>query len=269
MWEEDEALQNYLQSEVPTGKVRHSHSPTGAPIFFVHKKDGTVRICVDCRALNRLTIPNKYPLPLISKLLDKTKGGKLFTRLDLKNAYNLLRIAVGDKWKTAFMTKKGFFEYTIMPFGLINTFASFQEMTDTIFKDVEAYVWYLDDILIFGEKTEKEHQALVKKVLEKCVKHGLAVNLPKSKFHVKQTLFLGHIINGQQVQIDLAKLEVITKWPVPTKKKEVQVFLGFANYYQWFIVNYSSKARPLIELTRDVPFSWGFEQQAAFNELYQ
>jgi len=139
---------------------------------------------------------------------------------------------VGDEWKIAFRTKKGLFEYTVMPFGLMNAPASFQEMMDTIFKDAEGCVWYLDDILIFGGDTEEEHQALVKKVLEKCVEHGLAVNLPKSKFHVQQTLFLGHIVNGQQVQMDLAKLEVIAKWPVPTKKKEVQAFLGFANYYR-------------------------------------
>jgi len=140
IWEQDEALQNYLKSEVPTGKVRRSRSSTGTPILFVCKKDGTLRICVDYRALNRLTIPNKYPLPLISELLDKTKGGKLFTRLDLKNVYNLLRIAVEDEWKTTFRTKKGLFEYTVMPFGLMNAPASFQEMMDTIFKDVEGCV---------------------------------------------------------------------------------------------------------------------------------
>ena len=110
MWEEDAALQNYLKFEVPTGKVCNSHSATGAPILFVRKKDGTLHMCVDYRALNQLTILNKYPLPLISELLDKTKGGRLFTRLDLKNGYNLLRIAVGDEWKTAFRTKKGLFE---------------------------------------------------------------------------------------------------------------------------------------------------------------
>jgi len=176
---------------------------------------------------------------------------------------------VGDEWKTAFRTKKGLFEYTVMPFGLMNAPASFQEMMNTIFEDVEGCVWYLDNILIFGGKTEEEYQAIVEKVLEKCVEHGLPVNLPKCEFHVKQTLFLGHIINGQQVQMDPSKLEVMAKWPVPTKEKEVQAFLSFANYYRRFIVNYSSKARPLIELTKDIPFSWGSEQQAAFDELHQ
>jgi len=140
MWEEDEALQNYLKFKVPTGKVCRSRFSPGTPMLFVRKKDGTLHICVDYRALNRLTILNKYPLPLISELLDKTKGGKLFARLDLKNGYNLLKIAVGDEWKTAFRTKKGLFEYIVMTFGLMNAPASFQEAMDMIFKDVEGCV---------------------------------------------------------------------------------------------------------------------------------
>jgi len=151
----------------------------------------------------------------------------------------------------------------------MNAPASFQEMTNTIFNDIEGYVWYLDDILICERETEEEHQALVEKVLEKYVEYELAVNLPKSEFHVEQILFLGHIINGQQVQIDPAKLEVMAKWPVAIKKNKVQAFLGFANYYRQFIVNYSSKPRLLIKLTKDIPFSWTSEQQAAFDELCQ
>ena len=135
----------------------------------MRNKDGSLRLCVDYRALKRLTIPNKYPLPLISELLDKTRGGKWFTRLDLKNAYNLIRIAAGDKWKTAFRTKQGLFEYTVMPFGLTNAPASFQEMMDKIFKDMEGCIWYLNDILIYGGDTKAEHQATVEKVLQQCV----------------------------------------------------------------------------------------------------
>jgi len=142
-----------------------------------------------------------------------------------------------------------------MPFGLTNAPATFQEMMDTIFKDMEGCIWYLNDILIYGGDSEEEHQQLVEQVLQQCIKHGLAVNLTKSEFHVQETLFLGHIINGQQVQMDPTKLEAMSKWPTPTKKKEVQAFLCFANYYRRFIANYSGKARPVIELTRDVPFS--------------
>jgi len=240
-WEEDEALQTYLRDNLPTGKVRRSCSAAGAPILFVKKKDGSLRFCVDYRALNRLTIHNKYPLPLISELLDKTRGGKWFTKLDLKNGYNLIRIAAGDEWKTAFRTKKGLFEYTAMPFGLTNAPTTFQEMMDTIFKDMEGCIWYLDDILIYRGDSEEEHQQLVEQVLQQCIQHGLAVNLTKSEFHVQETIFLEHIINGQQVQMNPTKIEAKSKWPTPTKKKEVQAFLGFANYYRRFSANYSSK----------------------------
>ena len=188
-----------------------------------------MRLVIDYRALNRLTIRNKYPLPLISELLDKTQGGKWFTRLDLKNEFNLIRVAAGHELKTAFRTKKGLFEYTVMPFGLTIAAATFQEMMDTICKDEEGCVWYMDDILIYGGQTEADHQAYIKKILQQCVDHAFAVNLTKSELHVHETIFLGHIVYGSQVQMDPAKLENMFKWPVPTKKKEVQEFLGFAN----------------------------------------
>jgi len=209
-WEEDKALQTYLRKNLPTGKVRQSRPAAGAPILFVKKKDGSWRLCVDYRALNSLTIPTKYPLPLISELLHKTRGAKWFNRLDLKDGYNLIRIAVGNEWKTAFRTKKHLFEYTVMPFGLTHAPATIQEMMDTNFKDMEGCIWYLDDILIYGGDSEEEHRQLVEQVLQQCIKHGLAVNLPKSEFHVQVTLFLGHIINSQQVQMDPTKLEAIS-----------------------------------------------------------
>ena len=155
-WEEDEALRKYLKENIPTGKVRRSSSAATAPMLFVCKKDGSLRLCVDYRALNCLTIPNKYPLALISELLDKTRGRKWFTSLDWKNRYNLIRIAAGDEWKTALRTKQGLFEYIVIRFGLTNGPASFQEMMSTIFKDMEGCIWYLDNILIYGGDTEAE-----------------------------------------------------------------------------------------------------------------
>ena len=139
-WEEDEAVRKYSQENISTGKVRHSRSAAAAPILFVCKKDRSLRLCVDYRALKRLTLPNKYPLPLISELLDKTRGGTWFTRLDLKNSYNLIRIAAGDEWMTAFRTNQGLFEYIVMPFGLTNASASFQAMMDAIFKDMKGCI---------------------------------------------------------------------------------------------------------------------------------
>ena len=141
-------------------------------------------------------------------------------------------------WKTAFCTKQGLFEYAVMLFGLTNTPASFQQMIDTIFKDMEVCTWYLDCILICGGDTESENQAIVEKVLQQGVEHRLAVNLLKSRFHVHETMFLRHVISGQEVKIEPSKLETMSKWPIPTKKTEVQVFLNFANYYCRFIINY-------------------------------
>ena len=138
---------------------------------------------------------------------------------------------------------------------------------DIIFKDAEGCVWYMYDILIYGATTEAEHQAWVEEIVEQCVKHGLAVNLTKSEFHVHATIVLVHIVSGSQVQMDPAKLENMSKWLVPTKQTEVPAFLGFANYDRRFIENYSAKERPLINLTKDVPLSWGGQQQQAFDEL--
>ena len=139
-WEEDEAIRKYLHENITTGKVQCPRTAATAPILFVCKKDASLRLCVAYRSLNRLTIPNKYALLVIKELLDKTWGGKWFIRLDPKNSYNLIRIAVGDEWQKAFRTKQGIFEYTVMLFGLTNTPASFHKMIDTIFKDKEGCI---------------------------------------------------------------------------------------------------------------------------------
>src|SRR5258706_6448272 len=137
-------------------------------------------------------------------------------------------------------------------------------MMDEIFEGQEGTLWYLDDILIHGGNTEEEHQKIVEQVLERCLKHDLAINLEKSEFHKPEVEFLGHVINGTDIHMQQKKVDAILDWQTPTKKKEVQAFLGFANYYRRFIKNYSAKAKPLIELTKDVPFCWNQQQQEAF-----
>ena len=210
--------------------------------------------------LKRFTIRNKYAFPVISKLLEKIRDGKWFTQLDLKNGYNLIRVGSGHEWNTAFHTKEGLFACTVIPFVLTNARTTFREMMDTICIDEKCCVWYMYDILIYCAETTAEHQAYVQKTVQQCVNHGLAVYLTKSEFYIHETIFLGHIVNGSQVQMDPAKLKSMFKWPVPTKKKEVQAFLGFANYYCRFIENYTTKARHSIDLTNDVPFSYGHTQ---------
>jgi len=222
---------------------------------------------MDYRGLNKITTPNRYPLPLMNKLREKTQGSQWFTKLDLKNGYYLIWIKEGDEWKTAFKTKYGLYEYTVMPFRLINAPSSFQEMMDEVLQGIEEEVHYLDNILINTSGTEEENQASVKQVLEKLMNHDFAVNLSKSEFYVKETVFLGYVINGSEVKIDGAKIKTTEEWAVPQKKKELQVFLEFANYYQRFIRNYSQGTKPLTEFTKDVPLYWGHQQQMAFDEL--
>ena len=221
------------------------------------KKDSSLRLCLDYRGLNNLTILNKYPLLLLNELLEYTQEATWFMKLDMKNGYNLIRIASRDEQKTAFKMKKGLFEYMVIPFELTNAPTSFQQMMDTIFDDLEnaGVLWYVDDVLVYENNTEAKYQQIVEEVLRRYVEHDLAINLTKSEFHINKVIFLGYIINGSQNHIDLTKLEIISKQPQLMKKKEVQVFLGFANYYKRFIANYSHKARPLTELTKDVLFT--------------
>ena len=287
--EEEEALQKCLvEPEIlPAGKIKTSRSATAAPVLFVRKKNGSLRMCVDYRALNKLTIPNRYPLPRIDDLQEKVKGATWFTRLDLKNGYNLIRIKPGDEWKTAFKTKLGLYEYTVMPFGLMNAPSSFQEMMDEILRDLDTHtVWYIDDILIYsGHGTdsphptgsEAEHKWAVERVLQKLLDHNLAVNLAKSEFHVKEINFLGYLLGDNTLRMEPGKIEAIQQWETPTRKKEVQAFLEFANYYRRFIQDYARHVKPLSELTKgestgstgsmkstksakSIPFSWGQQQ---------
>ena len=161
----DEVLWKYLLENIPTGKLHRFHYALAASILFVCKKNGTLWIYIHYRSLYRLTIHNKYLVPLISKLEDKTRGGKWFTRLDLKNGYNLIRIVVGNEWKTASRTKQQLFKYTVIPFGLTLDPILFQEMKHTIFKEMEECIWYHNDIVIYGSNTDSKHPATVKKVL--------------------------------------------------------------------------------------------------------
>ena len=163
----------------------------------------------------------QVPLLLISELLDKTRGGQWFTRLDLKHVYSLIRIAAGDERKTAFHAQQGLNEYTVMPFGLTKALALFQEMMDTIFKAMKGCICYLHDILTYGGNIQAKHYAIVEKLLQQYVNHGPAVILLKGKFQVHETIFLEYVINSQEVKMDPSKLETMSKWPIPTKKKEV------------------------------------------------
>ena len=261
-------LRQYIDENLAKNFIRHSKSPAGAPILFVKKKDGSLRMCVDYRGLNKVTKKNRYPLPLISSLLEQLGSAKIFTKIDLRGAYNLVRIKEGDEWKTAFRTRYGHFEYNVMPFGLTNAPAVFQHMMNDIFREYldDFIVIYLDDILIFS-KNQDEHERHVRLVLEKLRERGLYAKLEKCMFHQLETEFLGYIATTKGLKMDSKKVEAIMGWEVPKTVRDVQCFLGFANFYRVFIKNYSQIATPLPRLTCKDKLEWGPSAQKAFEDL--
>ena len=260
------AMETYINDSLAAGIIRPSSSPLGAGFFFVSKKDKTLRPCIDFRGLNNITVKNKYPLPLISSAFEPLQGATVFSKLDLRNAYHLVRIRDGDEWKTAFNTPLGHFEYLVMPFGLTNAPAVFQALVNDVLRDfLDRFVFvYLDDILIFSSDLA-EHQLHVRQVLQRLLENKLFVKAEKCEFHVSSVGFLGYIIESGQVKTDPDKIKAVAEWPEPTSRKLLQRFLGFANFYRRFIRDYSRIAAPLTKLTSlAVPFRWTPEADQAF-----
>lgn len=267
--QEKEAMLQYLEENLSKGFIRKSTSPAGAPCFFVKKKDGSLRLCVDFRGLNEITVKNRYPLPLISELIRTVKDAKVFSALDLRGAYNLVRIAEGEEWKTAFRTPSGLFEYLVMPFGLANAPAVFQSMVDAIFSEFKDrfVVCYLDDILVFSQNHD-QHREHLRIVLERLRANNLFCKEEKCHFFTDKLLYLGYVISPQGVSMDPSKVESITNWPAPTSRREVQVFLGFANFYRKFIRHFAKTVRPLTRLLRkDADFFWDQATATAFKRI--
>jgi len=266
---ENQAMKEYIDDNLAKGFIRPSKSPAGAPCFFVKKKDGGLRLCVDFRALNKLTVKNRYPLPLFSDILARLSSAKIFTKLDLRGAYNLVRIRPGDEWKTAFRTRFGHFEYTVMPFGLTNAPAVFQHLMNDVFRDLldVTVICYLDDILIFSQDPA-DHTRHVIEVLRRLKEHGLYLKLEKCLFDASSVEYLGYIISVDGIRMDPSKIAAVTTWPTPTCVRDIQCFLGFANFYRRFINGFSRITKPLTQLLRkDTLFRWTPAADAAFNTL--
>ncbi|KAG1928799.1 hypothetical protein F2P79_023363 [Pimephales promelas] len=247
---EREALENYLSDSLRAGTIVPSSSPAGAGFFFVKKKDGSLRPCIDYRGLNDITVKNRYPLPLMSSAFEILQGATIFSKLDLRNAYHLVRIKEGDEWKTAFNTPLGHFEYRVLPFGLVNAPAVFQALVNDVLRDMlNVFVFvYLDDILIFSPSLQV-HVQHVRRVLQRLLENRLFVKAEKCSFHVPSVTFLGSVISAEGISMDSSKVQAVVDWPVPDSRVALQRFLGFANFYRRFIRNFSQVAAPLTALT--------------------
>jgi hypothetical protein len=260
------AAKKYIEENLHKGFIEPSQAPFASPILFVRKADGSLRFCIDYRKLNALTRKDRYPLPLIDETLARLGKAKIFTKLDIRQAFHKIRMHPDAEELTTFRTRYGAYKCKVLPFGLTNGPATFQRYINDIFFDYldDFLTAYLDDILIYSED-ELEHTEHVRKVLKRLQEAGLQIDIKKCEFSVKRTKYLGFIIG---IEVDPEKIEVIDAWQAPTTVKGVQSFLGFCNFYRRFIREYGRIARPLTRLTRkDTPFVFNGECQQAFKEL--
>jgi hypothetical protein len=249
--------------------IRPSTSPWAAPVLFVEKKDGTRRMCIDYRALNEVTIKNKYPLPIIEDLFDQLREASVFSKIDLRSGYHQLRIRHSGIPKTTFITKYGLYEFIVMSFGLTNAPAFFMNLMNIVFMDYldKFLVVFMDDILIYSQ-SEEEHVDHLRMVLQRLREHQLYAKLSKCEFCIDEVLFLGHIINKDGLAMDPKKVADILKWKAPTDAREMKSFIGMAGYYRRFIEGFSKIVKPMTALLANkVEFKWTQKCQGAFEAL--
>ncbi|TPX40877.1 hypothetical protein SeLEV6574_g06366 [Synchytrium endobioticum] len=268
-YEELDELKKQLDYLLDRGLIRPSSSPFGAPVLFAPKKDGGLRLCLDYRALNKITMKNRYPLPRIEDQIDRLVGSKYFTKLDLRWGYWQIRVRDGDQYKTAISTRYGAYEFMVMPFGLCNAPATFQRLMNDILRPYldKCVVVYLDDILIYS-KTLDAHRHHIEQVFETIVKNGLTAKYSKCEVMRRDVRFLGYEIDGDGIRPDRRHLRAVTEWPTPRCVSELRSFLGMTNWLRRFIPSYSKICSPLTDLLKeDMGYSWGADQNLAFESL--
>ncbi|GJW35913.1 putative reverse transcriptase domain-containing protein [Tanacetum coccineum] len=264
-------LSEQLQELFDKGFIRPSSSPWGAPVLFVKKKDGSFRMCIDYRELNKLTVKNRYPLPRIDDLFDQLQGSSIYSKIDLRSGYHQLRVREQDIPKTAFRTRYGHYEFQVMPFGLTNAPAVFMDLMNRVCKPYldKFVIVFIDDILIYS-KDEKEHEEHLKAILELLKKEQLYAKFSKCEFWIPKVQFLGHVIDSRGIHVDPAKIESIKDWASPKTPTEIRQFLGLAGYYRRFIEGFSKIAKSMTKLTqKGIKFDWGEKEENAFQLIKQ
>ena len=249
--------------------IRPSISPWGAPVLFVKKKDGSLRLCIDYRQRNRGSIRNQYPLPRIDELFDQLQGSRVYSKIYLRSGYHQLRVQEGDVPKTAFKTRYEHYEFMVMPFGLTNASTAFMDLMNWVFQPYldRFVIVFIDDNLVYSGSPE-EHSEHLRIVLQTLRKRQLYAKLSKCQFWLDRVTFLGHVISVEGVSVDPQKIEVVVNWKPPKNVSEVRSFLGLAGYYRKFFKGFSKIAAPLTKLTRkNVKYDWVDACQQSFEEL--
>jgi len=268
--EEREEVREFVKEQLRKGYIWPSKSPQTVPVFFVGKKDGKKQMVQNYRYLNKWTVKNNYPLPLISDILENIGTKKMFTKMDLRWGYNNVRIKEGDEWKAAFTMPEGLFKPTVMFFGLTNSPATFQAMINELLRDLintGKVATFIDDVII-GMETEEGHDEIVAEVIRRLEENDLYVKPEKCRWKVRKIGFLRVVIELEGIKMEKEKMKRVLEWPTPKCTKDVQKFLELANYYCRFIEGFASIARPLYDIVKkDKKWEWTEKQERAFREL--
>lgn len=265
---ENQHIQQEVEKMLKSGVIVPSNSDWCSPVVLIDKPDGSKRFCVDYRRLNQVTIKDKYPLPRITELLDKLNGCQYLSTIDLKSGYWQLKLDSSSARKTAFIANGSLYEFTSLPFGVVNGPSSFMRLMHMVLRGMKNTLVYLDDVICFS-KTKEEHEKNLEELLKRLDKFNLKISLKKCQFFQKEVKFLGFLVGGSGIRSDPEKVEVVKNWPVPKDVKGLQKFLGFCAFYHRFIANLSDIAKPLNTLLKKEvkPFSWTTEANRAFNIL--
>ncbi|GJR36612.1 putative reverse transcriptase domain-containing protein [Tanacetum coccineum] len=268
---EMQELSTQLQELADRGFIRPSTSPWGAPVLLVKKKDGSFRMCIDYQELNRLTIKNRYPLPMIDDLFDQLQGSSVYSKINLRSSYHQLRVKDEDIPKIAFRTRYGHYEFQVMPFGLTNAPAVFMDLMNRVCKPYldKFMIVFIDDILIYSRNKE-EHADHLRIILELLKKEKLYAKFSKCDLWISIVQFLGHLIDNQGLHVDPAKIEAVRNWASPTTPTKIRQFSGFVGYYRRFIKYFFKIVKSLTELTqKNKKYIWGEKQETTFQLLKQ
>ena len=254
---EREELNRQVEGLLERGFVRHSLSPYAVPALLTPKKDGSWIMCVDSRAINKITVKYRFPIPRLKDMLDLLVGSSWFSKIDLRSGYHQIRVRPGDEWKTAFKTQDGLFEWLVMPFGLSNAPSTFMRVMTHVLQPFigKFLVVYFDDILIYSQSKE-EHLAHLRQVLLTLREAKLYVNLKKCSFMQPHVLFLGFIVSEHGISADPEKIRVIREWPEPQSITETRSFHGLASFYRRFIRGFSTIMAPITECLKNKEFQW-------------
>lgn len=266
---ETKELQQQVAELMKKGHIRESLSPCAVPVLLVPKKDGSWRMCVDCRAINNITVKYRHPIPRLDDLLDELHGSSIFSKIDLRSGYHQIRMQEGDEWKTAFKTKHGLYEWLVMPFGLTNAPSTFMRLMNHVLRTFIGHfvVVYFDDILVYSRSLD-EHVEHLREVLRVLRKETLYANLKKCTFGVDHLVFLGFVVSTDGIKVDEEKIQAIKDWPSPKNISEVRSFHGLAGFYRRFVKDFSTLAAPLTEvIKKNVGFKWEQAQEDAFQTL--